>query len=45
MTARSHVNNNVVVALVRRNFEKKVEKFGIVECWWCGLLHVLGIGR
>ena len=34
------------MALVRRDFEKKVEKFGIVECRWYGVLHVQGgIGR
>ena len=28
------------VALVGRNFKKKVKKLGVVEYWWYGMLHV-----
>ena len=39
------MNNRVVMALIGRYFQKKMEKFGIIECWRYGMLHIQSVGR
>ena len=33
------MNKRVVMALIGRYFQEKMEKFSIIECWRYGVLH------
>ena len=45
LASRAHMNNHVVMALVRRYFQEKMEELSVVECRWHRVLHVEGVRR
>jgi hypothetical protein len=43
LASRAHMNNCVVMALIRRYFQEKMEEFSIIEGWWHGVLHIKSV--